>query len=113
MEVHTLDGGREPVGANARIESTTILRRGTDVPFSQLDDEFLAIDAQAGRCYSLNETAGRVWDLIATPMSLDAVCAQLREEYEVDETTCQREVIRLLQRLDDAGLLQVVEPAAG
>jgi hypothetical protein len=45
--------------------------------FSQLDDELLAIDAQAGYCYSLNETAGRVWDLIATPMSLDAICAQL------------------------------------
>jgi hypothetical protein len=90
-----------------KIESTTIVRRGKDIPFSQLDDELLAIDAQAGYCYSLNETAGRVWDLIATPMSLEAICAQLRKEYTVDEQTCRREVTTLLQGLCDAGLVQV------
>jgi hypothetical protein len=90
-----------------KIESTTIVRRGKDIPFSQLDDELLAIDAQAGYCYSLNETAGRVWDLLATPISLDAICAQLRREYAVDEQTCRREVTTLLQGLCDAGLVQV------
>lgn len=90
-----------------RIEPTTIVRRGKDIPFSQLDDELLAIDAQAGYCYSLNETAGRVWDLIATPLSLDAICAQLQREYTVDEATCERETITLLQGLCDAGLVQV------
>ena len=90
-----------------KIHSTTIVQRGKDIPFSQLDDEMLAIDAQAGFCYSLNESAGRVWDLIATPMSLEAICAQLQREYAVDEQTCRREVTTLLQGLCDAGLVQV------
>jgi hypothetical protein len=89
------------------IHLDSIVQRGKDIPFSQLDDELLAIDAQAGYCYSLNETAGRVWDLIATPMSLDAICAQLRREYTVDEATCEREVTTLLQGLCNAGLVQV------
>jgi hypothetical protein len=95
------------MAAKTKIESTTLLQRGRDIPFSQLDDELLAIDAQAGYCYSLNETAGRVWDLIATPMSLDAICAQLCREYAVDEQTCRREVTTLLQGLCDAGLVQI------
>jgi hypothetical protein len=90
------------------INLNSIVQRGKDIPFSQLDDELLAIDAQAGYCYSLNETAGRVWDMIATPMSLGAICAQLRREYAVDEPTCRREVTALLQGLCDAGLVQVV-----
>lgn len=90
-----------------KIELTTIIRRGKDIPFSQLDDELLALDAQAGYCYSLNETAGRVWDLIAAPTSLEAICAQLRREYAVDELTCRRQVTALLQGLCDAGLVQV------
>jgi hypothetical protein len=89
------------------LSDTTLVQRGKDIPFSQLDDELLAIDAQAGYCYSLNETAGRVWDMIATPMSLGAICAQLRREYAVDEPTCRREVTALLQGLCDAGLVQV------
>ena len=91
------------------LSNTALLQRGKDIPFSQLDDELLAIDAQAGYCYSLNETAGRVWDLIASPMGLDAICAQLRKEYAVDEQTCRREVTALLQGLFDAGLVQVAE----
>lgn len=95
------------MATETKIESTSILQRGKDIPFSQLDDELLAIDAQAGYCYSLNETAGRVWDLLATPMSLEAICAQLRRVYVVDEQTCRREVTALLQGLCDAGLVQV------
>jgi hypothetical protein len=98
---------RKPVATKTQIESSTTLRRGKDILFRQLDDELLAIDSQAGYCYSLNETAGRVWELIATPISLDAICAQLRQEYAVDEQACHREVTTLLQRLCDAGLVQV------
>lgn len=95
------------MATKTKIEATTIVQRCKDIPFRQLDDELLAIDAQAGYCYSLNETAGRVWDLIATPMSFAEICVQLRREYAVDEQTCRREVISLLQGLCDAGLVQV------
>ncbi len=91
------------------INLNSIVRRGKDIPFSQLDDELLAIDSQAGYCYSLNATAGRVWDLIATPITFEAICAQLRKEYAVDEQTCRREVTALLQGLCDAGLVQVAD----
>ena len=90
-----------------QLDFHTIIQRGRDIPFSQLDDELLAIDAQAGYCYSLNETAGRVWELIATPMSLEAICVQLQREYSVDEQTCRREVTALLQGLSDAKLVQM------
>jgi hypothetical protein len=95
-----------------RLESHTSVQRSKEIPFSQLDDELLAIDADAGYCYALNETAGRVWELIASPITIDAVCAQLGKEYTVDEATCLREVLVLLQRLCNAGLAQVQDAAA-
>ncbi len=90
-----------------KIEPTAILQRSKDIAFSQLDDELLALDAQAGYCYALNETAGRVWDMIAAPTSPEAICAQLRREYAVDEPTCRSQVMALLQGLCDAGLVRV------
>ena len=89
------------------LEASTTVRRGKDIPFDQLDDEFLAIDAQAGYCYALNETARRVWDLLVTPQPVQSICAQLRREYAVDETTCLREVTTLLRSLGEAGLVVV------
>jgi hypothetical protein len=95
------------------IDAETIVRRARDVMFTELDDELLAIDAQANACYSLNSTAGRVWDMIYPPAPVGAVCARLRQEYTVDEKTCLREVIALLQQLEAAGLVAVGDaPAA-
>jgi len=95
----------------SKIIATTIIRRGKDISFSDLDDELLAIDAQAGYCYSLNETAGRVWALIATPTPVVAVCEQLCREFAVDQATCLRQMIFLVQGLYDAGLVQMVVAA--
>ena len=89
------------------LQPTSIVQRAREVLFSQLDDELLAIDAQAGFVYSLNDSASRVWDLIQSPTSVDAVCARLRREYAVDERTCQRDVLALLQALHEAELVQV------
>lgn len=94
-----------------RLSAQMIVQRDKDIAFSQLDDELLSIDANTGYCYSLNESAGRVWELIATPMSINALCAQLCKEYVVDEVTCLSEVTVLLQGLCEAGLVRASAPA--
>jgi hypothetical protein len=91
----------------------TIVKRAKDIPFSRLDDELLAIDSQAGYCYSLNETAGLVWDLLATPVSIEAICSQLRRQYAVDEATCLHEVTILIKALHGAELAEVCDATGG
>ena len=88
------------------------VRRSKDILFSQLDEELLAIDSQAGFCYSLNETAGHVWDQIAVTTPIATVCAHLQQAYAVDPPTCRREVLALLEGLNAAGLLEVFDVAA-
>lgn len=92
---------------NREINMDSVVSRASDVVFSKLDDELLAIDAQAGYCYSMNETAGRIWELIDVPVTVDELCSQLRGEFSVDELVCQNEVIVLLGNLLDSGLIQV------
>lgn len=90
-----------------QIQYNSLVQRAKDIPFSKLDDELLAIDPQGGYCYSLNESAGRIWELIGTESSVQAVCTQLGREYAVDAATCLREVTSLLQDLHSAGLVKV------
>ena len=79
----------------------------TDIPFSKLNDEMLAIDQNAGYCYSLNAPAARVWDLIVIPMSVDSICAVLCKEFAIDYDTCLRDVSDLLAAMREAGLIKV------
>ncbi len=95
------------MGTITKIHADSIVIRTAEVLFSRLDDEMLAIDAQAGYCYSLNETAGRVWDLISYPASVREICSQLCQDYNVDENTCLNELLTLLQGLLATGLIQV------
>ena len=92
---------------STKIHAGSIVRRTADMPFSNVDDELLAIDEQAGYLYSLNEPAGRLWELIGEPTAVSAVCARLRQEFAVDQETCLREALQLLQGLHEAGLVQV------
>lgn len=90
----------------------TVVRRAREVLFSQLDDELLAIDANAGYCYSLTGPAGKIWELIAAPITLDDLCAALRRRYAVDEQTCLADVSELLLDLRRAGLVEVENATA-
>jgi hypothetical protein len=86
----------------------SVVRRGGQIVFAALDDEVLAIDADQGLLYSLNETGRRVWEAITEPATVRDLCARLAASYDVDEGTCQRDVIALLGSLRDAGLIEVV-----
>ena len=95
------------------INAGSVVCRRPDVVFSKLDDELLAIDSEAGYCYSMNETAGRIWDLIATPVLVGELCSRLMHEFTVDEQTCLNEVLPVLQRLKESDLIQVNDAQSG
>ncbi len=89
------------------LDPDTIIRRSKEIVFQQFDDELLAVDAEASVCFSLNESAGRIWALIANPTSLNTICTQLCSEYEVDEEICLGEVTAVLHQLRGAGLIRL------
>jgi hypothetical protein len=93
-----------------RIESGTVVRRRTEQVFTRLDDELLALDPEAGNCYSLNVSAARVWDLIEAPTEVSRVCERLTAEYDVGRDRCIAEVIELLGELREAGLIEAGAP---
>jgi hypothetical protein len=61
-------------------------------------------------CYGLNAIGTRIWALIAEPRSIDDLCAQLRQEFDVEEEECRRDVTDLLEGLRAEGLATVRMP---
>ena len=96
-------GAAKPLNMNL---GSTVQRLGS-TEFSRLDDAYLAIDSEKGCCYSLNGTAGRVWELTEQPVRLADLCLQMQREFSVEEQTCQRDILALVTSLHEAGLLQI------
>jgi coenzyme PQQ synthesis protein D (PqqD) len=94
------------------IDGTCIVQRRSELLFTRLDDDLLALDSQAGCCYSLNGPPARVWELIDSPTAVGSVCERLSDEYDVDATRCFAEVIELIDELRAAELVRVGEAPA-
>ena len=60
-----------------------------------------------GAYFVAREVGSRVWELVAQPITLDALCGVLMEEYDVEPSRCRAEVEAFVVQLNDAGLVEL------
>jgi len=82
-----------------------VLVRAEGLLTAALDQELLMMSVEQGRYYNLNAVGARIWELLETPTSADALVAALTAEYEVDPDTARVHVERFLGELRRGGLL--------
>jgi hypothetical protein len=87
---------------------TTSWRRDAELPFQKLDEETIVVDPRRREVHLLNQTAARIWELLASPRSLDELTTTLGEEYEVGEAELREAVVECVEGLTSKGLLVAV-----
>ncbi|HEY4394809.1 MAG TPA: PqqD family protein [Polyangia bacterium] len=80
-------------------------RRDAELPFQTLEEETIVVDPKTREVHLLNDTAARVWELLASARSVDELTAALGEEYDAPADELRAGVEELLQGLADKGLL--------
>jgi len=71
-------------------------------------DAVVILDAERGRYHTLNEVAGRIWELLVASEPLVEVLRLLGDEYDASAETLEADVSALLNRLVEAGLIERV-----
>ncbi|MBD2866514.1 lasso peptide biosynthesis PqqD family chaperone [Paenibacillus oceani] len=66
---------------------------------SNMNDEKVMMSVESGKYYNLGSIGGRIWELIESPTSVRQVVTSLREEYEIDQDACERQVLSFLQTM--------------
>ena len=87
-------------------ERSTVVRSGSQVS-SDLGGEVAVLDFAAGLYYGLDAVGARIWDLVQEPKSVKEIQVTVVEEYDVEPARAERDVLMFLQRLADAGLIEV------
>jgi outer membrane protein assembly factor BamB len=75
---------------------------------SEVDDEQVLLDTDAGTYYGLNAVGTVLWDALQEPRSVEELVALTAEEFDVSSAECRDDVRSFVTDLDEAGL---VEPA--
>lgn len=88
---------------------TASWRRDGELPFQKLDEETIVVDPRRREVHLLNETAARIWELLASAQSVDDLTAALGTEYDVGEAELRDAVAECIEGLTAKGLLIPVE----
>lgn len=91
------------------ITHTSEIRRNDQQVWQEVGDECVILDLRAGFYYGLDEVGSRVWALIQTPITFEAIRDLLIAEYEVERVRCEQDLLRLLHNMAALGLIQVTE----
>ena len=71
-----------------------------------LDGEAVILNMKSGIYCGLNEVGARIWQLIQKPINVKHIRDTLLYEYDVESDQCERDVLCLLQKLVDHGLIE-------
>ena len=74
---------------------------------SPVGDEVAILGLDRGTYYGLNPSGARIWKLLEKPIRVSEIHKAIVEEYEVDEGTARQDLLEVLAKLSEAGLLEV------
>lgn len=76
--------------------------------YSELNGEAVILSLKNGKYYGVNAVGAVIWTLIQNPATFQDIQTKLMSEYDVDETTCRREVLSFLEKMAKDDLIKVV-----
>ncbi|MCF6186981.1 MAG: PqqD family peptide modification chaperone [Desulfobulbaceae bacterium] len=92
--------------AGEQVDCLRILRSQTTVD-TELEDETVILDLDAGIYSGLDAVGTRIWQLLEHEQTVAALRAVLREEYEVGVELCQQDLLVFLKSLAAQNLIEV------
>jgi hypothetical protein len=72
-----------------------------------LGEEAAILNLKNSVYYGMNPVGARVWELLKQPTSVAALRDALLDEYEVDQERCAQDLLALLHKMHDEGLIEV------
>jgi hypothetical protein len=76
------------------------------VVWARYADATVLLDAERGRYYTLNEVAGRIWELLVAGEPLIEVLRALQDEYDAPAETLEADLGSQLDRLLETALIE-------
>ena len=77
-----------------------------------LGEEAAILNLKNSVYYGVNPVGARIWELLKQPKSVSELRDALLDEYEVDQDRCAQDLLALLHKMREEGLIEVRAAAA-
>ena len=85
----------------------TVVKQAPGLVAADMDEETVMLNIEKGTYYGLDGIGSHIWQLIEKPHAVRSIVASLLEEYDVEGTVCQNDVLDFLNQLSSRGLILV------
>jgi hypothetical protein len=83
----------------------SVFTQGADVTSTVLDEEAVLLDLASGVYFSLNPVGTAIWEQLTGSQSLEQILGTICHQFEVTEEAARRDLVALISRLRDEGLI--------
>jgi hypothetical protein len=90
------------------ITKNTVVQRRKDALSAQVGDDIVLMNSKVDNYYGLDKIGSDIWQRMEQPIAVERLCAELTSVYEGDAATIETEVLELLERLRQSGLIDSV-----
>lgn len=89
------------------MDRTTIIHMKNKYNVTDLSGEKVMVDFNTGKYFLIKGVGNDIWDIIQQDISVGEVIDRLLSEYEVSQTECEESVFEFLDKLNNAGMIDV------
>ena len=88
------------------------LERSSEPVAVKVDGAVVMMSIEQEMYFGLEGTAGRIWELLSAPQSIESICQQLTQEFDIETASCEADVRGFLSQLLEEGLVRRVNATA-
>ena len=81
-------------------------RRNAAVLSAEVDDDVVALQADRGFAYGMEDVTAAVWRVLEQPRSVDELVELMREQFDVGKAECRADLTELLDEMSREGLIE-------
>lgn len=95
------------MGSLKEIGLNSMVYQSAGLVAADMDGQKVMLNIDKGKYYGLDDIGSRIWELIEKPRTVRELVAVLLKEYDVEDETCQRDVLTFLNKLHAQGLVGI------
>lgn len=76
-----------------------VFTRNNDYVWRIIEGEAILMPPGGGQLHAFNDVATRIWELLDGSKSVSDVIDQIYDEYEVQKSTAQKDVVSFIEKL--------------
>ena len=91
------------------IDTSRNIVRHSDIISTDMDGETVMMSIEQGNYFGLSGIGPLLWDYMESPISCESMVQKIVDKYEVDETTCQSDLVEFVGQLLESGIVKYAD----